>query len=207
MSNSRFSRALGTALFLSCLWACGASTHITTWQDPGYTGEGFGKILVMAMLPSLDSQKIVEERMVQKLQDKGADGVGSLSLFPPGVESTPEEFEARLAELGVDAVLMIKLVGADSVKRYVPEVTYYDSYVSGYATRTVQKSDGGYVETYGRIYQTVATLYQGESDRLVWRGDSETDYYGDLGASVEAYAGSVVGSLAKAGLLRKRPPG
>ena len=199
---------IATAFFLLGIPSCGPSTELTTWKDPAFEGPGFRSLLVMVMTENLKARTAIEAAIAQRLEQRQIRAVQSLSLFSPDEKPPYDTLEARLSSMEIDAILMLEPLGNEDIQRYTEGVTYYQTYSTYIDTRSTRRSrttEAGRVEVIGIIYRARTSLYANSSDALVWRGDSETPYYGDVDTSSRDLATTVVTALESSGMIRPPP--
>jgi hypothetical protein len=190
------------------LASCGPSTELVTWKDPAFTGPGFRSVLVMAMTDNLTGRSAIEQAIAQKLEQRKINAVQSLSLFSPDAKPSYDTLEVRLSEMGIDGILIVEPIGKEDIERYTEGITYYDTYstyIDTRSSRLAHRQDPGQVQVIGTIYRARSSLYANNTDQLVWRGESETPFYGDLQTSARDFASSVVTALESSGMLRPPP--
>ena len=203
-------RELLWAILLSVgLLSCGPSTELVTWKDPQFPGPGFRSVMIMVMTDNLKGRTAIEGAIAQKLEARQIASVQSLSLFSPDSIPPYDVLEARLSEIGVDAILIIEPLGQEDIERYSEGMTYYQTYstyLDARSTRIARQKEPNRVEVVGTVYRSRSSLYANNSDALVWRAESETPFYGDLGTSARDFATKIVGGMESSGMLRPTPP-
>jgi hypothetical protein len=110
-------RILLVAAVLAFLVACASSTTKTsTRSNPEFAGQHFQKVVVVVRLDDAVVRKQMEDAFVAQLGQNGIAAFSALAVWGSGVE--PKAQEARLAEDGIDSVLVVQLQGTGmSAKR------------------------------------------------------------------------------------------
>ncbi|MGB5106452.1 MAG: hypothetical protein WBP29_04835 [Candidatus Zixiibacteriota bacterium] len=186
--------------------SCSSQSQLRSWRDPKYQATGFKKIFVLMRHDDLTLRQQLEEAVVAKFNDSGIDAVSSLQVISATDKRTREQLEMSFDSLGIDAIMIIRQTGETDVQEYVPETTYFNLYENAFNEKQVSRvTEGGYWQTAGIVYSTQTNLFANSTDLLVWQGQSQTAYDGDLESSVGSYASEVINDLIKQGLLAVRP--
>lgn len=163
------------AIFTSC-----STTYLTgAWKDQSYNRGPFKKFAVIAVFNDLNQKMAVEQQVAKSLRDNGVQTIEGLSLFPPDKEFKKDNLEDKLNELNVDGILIISLKRVDTQSVSVPgsyqlvPATYYNYYYNYYFTTYKEVYTPGYV-TQTKLVVLESNLYANDSDKLVWRGETES---------------------------------
>jgi hypothetical protein len=180
------------------------------WLDPGYTGQGFRKYLVVGLSSrDLSDQRDFENRMVAKLIDTGV-------LAEPGYKylkatKSPDQATilAAISKSGADAVLLARISEFKTKTEVVPgapvavyeSVTPVDSVVYGSAGMY----NNWYAVTPTADYQSATiytTLFDVQTAKPVWVLNVPDFDPATVKQDVPNYINMVVENLLKARLLR-----
>jgi hypothetical protein len=115
---------------LLALSACGGNTKFTgTWTNPDYAqSQQVDDVLVVAVSENQTNRRIFESALVRELQSQGIMAWPSTE-FHAAVEQLPKEkAEALIAENGIEAVIVTRLLDISRKDVYVPPTTYVSSY-------------------------------------------------------------------------------
>jgi hypothetical protein len=175
------------------LAACASQTMIqSSWKDPAYQGAPFEHVAVVALFDTAAESRTFEQHAADALAERGVTVVQGHTILEDGKMYEQDELRARLADAGVDAILISRLIAVDERQVYraptpymhVPSgVLFGDPFYWYYApgpsyywywrsTYDVTHSPG-YWEQYS--YLGVETsLYDAREDRLVWTAKSST---------------------------------
>jgi hypothetical protein len=183
---------LGSAVFLI---GCAASrTSIeSAWLDQTYTGGAFGRVVIWALFATEAESRQFEQIAAQALESRGVATLEAHSFLEPHRDYTQDQMERELARVGAEGLLMFRLIAVDERQVYrrptqylgaiPPGVIvgpsyywYYYPHPSYYwywrATRDVVRSPGYWEEHRFVVIET--SLYDNDTDQLVWTAKSET---------------------------------
>ncbi len=177
-------------LLLLTLTGC-ASTKISgTWRDPGYSSR-INKVLVLGVANKASTRKIFESAFATGLEAEGIGAVPSFSVLP-ATGASQEEISAAAKKIGVDTILVTKLVDLMKERQSMTDITtdrsssgrnhpydYYDGRYPYYDGR--YPPPGNWYNDYSRSYTTVRSydvtykildletnLYDFSSGKLIW---------------------------------------
>lgn len=159
-------------LFL--LASCATTTLTAVWKDEAFPGP-VRKIAVIGVFKTPAIRNIYEDEFVRQLKAHGVDAVASYTLVPIDGQPDQEAMTGTLRTLGMDHVLVTRLVDKKTVQTYIPGQVYV---VPGY-----YRSWGGYyhqVYTPGYMVEDTyafaeTNIYDVKNDKLVWSARSETE--------------------------------
>jgi hypothetical protein len=204
-----FLKAMPAAVLIFGLVACASSTRLVTdWSDPAFRGETFKRILVLAVIRDDDQRHSYEQIFAERITRDGVTGIPGFSMMPNAKDygSKPKIIEA-VKKSGADAVLLANLISVTKRERQVPaSVAYVPRFGYGH----------GYYGYYGRAYDTVyrpgyitvdtsvqleTTVYDSETEKMVWAGKTRSFNPGSAKDVVTENADLILASMKKAGLL------
>jgi hypothetical protein len=191
-----------------CLGACAGSTTFTsTWKAPDANRiDPAGKtIAALVIYGDPKRRRDAEAYLAHELSLHGANGVSAYTLI--GLDHPTEEYaRARFKEAGINAVVVMRLVGHDqqvivdpggfSGSVYGSFGSYYSSYGVGisYSTGSVQTDTQVSIET---------LIYSLNPDKLLWAGTSRTSNPDGLQGLITEVADAVSGQVVKQGLVAR----
>ena len=155
MKLSTSVRLCVAAFSLAALVSCAGSTQLTSsWADPAAANRGFKKVVVV--------------------------GVQSYTIMPEG-QIDKEAAAAKLREMGVDGVIVTRLIDKETVQTYYPPTyssvaapaPYYGGWHGYYSMGYDYMSSPGYVAE-DHVFQIETNLYDLQNDKLTWSGLTET---------------------------------
>ena len=219
MNQILIRRALlaGVAMIgLLALAACGGGTKFTgTWTNPEYAkSQKVDDVMVVAISPNETSRRIYETELARQLERQGVRAWPSVQ-FHPAVDQLPrEKAEALIAEHGIEAVIVTRLLDVERTDVYVPPTTYVSSYPTyghpyygnwyGYYSASYTVShDPGY--TYEKVTVVLETnLYDAASGDIIWSGQSNTLDPSGVNDVIEPTAALIVEELVANRLLHPK---
>lgn len=164
----KYYKFLAVLLFPIIFQACTATSYITDWRDPSFSGT-IKKVMVVALMKDFEYRLSYESEIVNILKEAGLDAETSMNLM--GVENklSKEELIYILEKGNFDALLAVKYTGSKSYKTYMPFGSFYSWYSSGFDFMY----SSGYVERHTQV-NTEAILYTKSSEDAVWFASIET---------------------------------
>ncbi|HET9325835.1 MAG TPA: hypothetical protein VFQ05_03605 [Candidatus Eisenbacteria bacterium] len=178
----RSSVRLSLAVFsLAWLASCTASTELTnSWTDPTAANRSFKKIAVVGVTPKTSARRIYEDTFAQELQSRGITPVTSYSFAGEG-QLDKDAAVAKLKELGVDAVIVTRLIDQETYQTYYPPTysavaapsAYYGGWYGYYSMGYSYMSTPGYTEE-NKVFRLETNLYDVTNDKLAWSGLTQT---------------------------------
>lgn len=194
------------AALASLASSCSSQSQLRSWRDPKYQSTGFKKVFVLMRHDDLTLRQQLEEAVVARFKDNGIDAISSLQVISATDKRSREQLESSFDSLGIDAIMIIRQTGETDVQEYVPETTYFNVYENAFNEKQFSRvTEGGYWQTAGVVYSTQTNLFANSTDHLVWQGQSQTAYDGDIESAIGSYVSEVIKDLVKQGLLAVRP--
>ena len=169
------------ALSLVALASCAGTTQLMhSWADPAMANRGFKKIVVVGASPKNATRRLYEDDFVKDLQSRGITGVQSYTIAGEG-QIDKDAVAAKLKEMGVDGVIVTRLVDKETVQTYYPPTyssvaapaPYYGGWYGYYSMGYSYQSSPGYVAE-DHVFRIETNLYDLQNDKLAWTGITET---------------------------------
>ena len=129
-----------------------ASTRLTAFTDPAFSGKSFTNPAVYANTADLEWRRSLEESVVAEMRKLGLPAVTTFELIPPTRDLNPEDRVRILLENKIDTLIVIEVRQSGVEEQYIPP--------TGATTTT-----SGTVSTYGNT-----GTYQGTSYTTVHGG-------------------------------------
>lgn len=175
LRSAKFAAILGVALVLA---ACASTKFTSTWKNPGASPLGSMKgrtIVAMAMVEDEYLRRGVEEALVYEMGKRGAQGIASYTILPPGIKDEALA-KAAFEKAGAAAAVVMRPMGTNTSVSVSSSGIYslpsyggfwggYWGYGWGVPYTTVQTSTHVFVET---------LFYSLEQNKLIWMGQSKT---------------------------------
>lgn len=188
------------------LGACAATTTLTsTWKAPDVpTITPAGQSVAAVFMSREESQRRAgEETLAADITNMGARGIPAYSIVPNEPQMSADAVRQKLKDAGVNAVVVMRVVGKDQ------RVTYSPGYVAsgpyggfgpywGYGWGTVYSP--GYLQT-DTLVSVETLLYGLKDDKLIWASTSRTENPSDLAGLVKEVAYTTANAMVKEGLL------
>ena len=148
--------------------SCTASSYITDWRDPSFSGE-VKKVMVVALMKDFEYRLSYETEIANILKEAGVDAETSMNLLGVETKLCKEVLIYILEKGNFDAMLAVKYTGSKSYTTYSPFGSFYNWYSSGFD----YMYSSGYVERHTQV-NTEAILYTKKSENAVWFASLET---------------------------------
>lgn len=188
---------------------CASSTTIEhVWRAPDWSGS-FTHVAIFGLSKQAGVRRDFENRMVAAFANVGVEATPSYELFPTqDTELRDEDIAEKLAERGIDAAIVTRLVGVSTQEQYVDGSPY--AAIGGTPPGFYGYYHGSYAVLYSPGYTmefeivTIETnLYEVASSELVWSGLSETFAPETVDETIESYSQTMVTTLVDAGLVKR----
>jgi hypothetical protein len=198
------------AVLLALLTASCTTTHmVQAWRNPSYVATPVKRILVIAIIPQQGYTVTFEGAVANAFNQQGYQAIPAFSVFPPG-QLSREQVTGYVKAQGIDLVVVMRLSKQTDVQYVPPSVTYvpppryfggwYGFYGYGYGT---VYSPGYYTENPVVVAEINVYSAHSEPEPLVWSGSSSTFNFSHASEAASSVADTLVGDLAKAGILIK----
>ena len=181
MKASTYLRLGIAAVAAAVIASCAASTKLSSsWADPTAANHKFNKVVVVGVTPNSSTRRMYEDDFSAELQARGITPVQSYTIVGEG-QIDKDAAAAKLKELGVDGVIVTRLVDKETVQTYYPPTystvgapsAYYGGWYGYYNMGYSSMSTPGYVSN-EKVYRIETNLYDFANDKLAWSGLTET---------------------------------
>jgi len=200
----KFLCAVALVLLLA---ACATTKVLNVWKDETFQGGRFSKALIVGVIEEPAYRRIFEDKMVEVLKAAGVVAYASYTVFPdPGQIDRGAAIE-QIHSLGVDAVLVTRLVDSRNETIYTPGTTYvredpfygrrgwYGYYGGSY---TVMQTPGHTTEY--SISTVETNVFDAESEKPVWSAVTETAET-SVTKAIDSYVKAIAEPLRASGLF------
>jgi len=200
---------IGAAVLVLAACAGTPTTFTSTWKSPDVqTLSPVGKTIAAVFVSKNEGQRrAAEDLMVQDLNARGAKGVASYSIIPPGQNIGGDEARKQLRAAGADGAVVLRVVGKDQQVSYSPG-TAYPAYYGGFGPYWGYgwgaAYSPGYLQT-DTLVSVETLVYSLTADKLVWAGTSTTQNPDNLQALIAAVANAVSQEMQQEGMLAAPP--
>lgn len=159
---------------LLLLTSCSATTMSAVWKDPNYQGGKLKKVLVVGVAKDDVIRRLFEDEFTRRLKAHGTDAYPSYSIIPSTEMLDEDAVNAKIANLGMDAIFVTRFVNKKKESVYTPGTTYYSGgwynwYSRGYGYAT----SPGYYSEY-EVISLSTNIYDTQTGEMIWSGLSDT---------------------------------
>jgi len=186
--------SLASTLFIiSC-----ASTSITSFKEPTFTGKTFQRMLVAVAITDIGERTLVEQTISTQLAKYGVTGIPSLTFILPTRTYTADEVDKLLIDNNIDSVLILELTGKD----VVTGIASFPSQRLNVFEHRWETVSNVYSYRKPRAYYSLK-LYDVTTDKLVWVASTRTggNAYARFSTLVDSLADTVITKMQEDGLL------
>ncbi len=203
-------RNLALAVILaSALGAAASAAELKqVWKAPDAGTIGFAGKKVVALVISQDMalRMSAEEALARQLVDLGVQGVAGYRLIPREESQDKDSAKAWFDRTGVEGVVAMRLVRAETVTTYTPAMWttgYYQDWWSyyGYTWSAVWTPAS---ESKDRIVTVEMAVFSVPRDKLLWAALSESENPKSMDAFMKDLVMKAVGEMKKAGLTARK---
>jgi hypothetical protein len=199
-------KLIGVAAAFSLLFAasCSLTNLNAVWKDPQYQGGRLKNVLVIAETKNQVVRRIFEDDFTAKLKSRGTSAIPSYTIFPSEKTLDKDTIESKTRDLGVDAILVVRVVSTKTKQELTPLAPsyyrdfYFYDWPNRYSRFYSSPFPGGYYNDrlYYSEYEVVdleTPIYETQTGKLIWSALSETV----LGGSTEVEISSAVDKIMK----------
>jgi hypothetical protein len=191
------------ALFSGVLIMACAGTKLTqTWVDEAHRGKPVSDILVIAITYKEEVRHSYEDKFVAQLKALGIDAVSSADVIPIPADLKLEKDQILnvVKNFENDAVIITHMGGVEEKETYSPSTKNYTGFYGYYdGLHTLQSSPSFY--TSHTLVRLVTNLYDVETEKLIWSGQSETKDPRSIDQTIDDVINLVIKDMQKKGLL------
>ena len=183
------------AISVLLLTSCSATTMSAVWKNPNYQGGKLEKVLVVGVAKDDVIRRLFEDEFTRRLKAHGTDAYPSYSIIPSSEMLDEETVNAKIANLGMDAVLVTRFVDKKKETVYTPGTTYYAGgwynwYSRGYGYAT----SPGYYSEY-EVISMSTNIYDAQTGGMIWSGLSDTVTGGSVQVEIKELIDAITKSL------------
>ena len=186
--------------------SCATTKTLNVWKDEGQS-QKLGKTLVIAIAELDYMRNHFENVLALRLGDSGIDAIASNKVIPQlGENPGRETIVAKVKELGVENVLVIRAVNKDEYSRltsggvYLVPTDYYSGWYSFYADSFTMVAVPG--SAYDAEFFTLVTnIYDVRSEKLVWSYLSRTKVETSRQGAINPFIETIMKQLENSKLL------
>jgi hypothetical protein len=202
-----FVKGFTTLGFLALILSGCSSTQIkSVWKDPAYAGQP-KKVLVVVIAKEPINRRIIEDEFALQLNARGTEAIASYTVLTDKNQDDQVLVGKLVTQLGVDTVLISKLIGTRKVHVYYPVLRpywphYYGSWPEYYRLGYEELNATTYSTSYE--YELMENiLYDAHNDNLIWAVTTETSVTTLNQKLIKPYIETITNLMAGQGLLKK----
>jgi len=197
-----------TAVMVLATQAVGAGgpKFTSTWKAPEATGVRFAGKKVAALVITTDEnlRMSVEEQLVRELATRNIQGVPTYRMIPKEVLTNSEQARPWFERSGVEGVVSLRPVSAETQITYAPSVWTTTSYSTlwgyyGYGWTGVY-DPGGMRKDTTLVVETL--IHSVPLDKLLWAGVSTTTNPEKAPVFIKELVDAAVKEMKKQGLVK-----
>jgi hypothetical protein len=203
----RFTLLAASMLFsLFALSSCGTTSVRSSWKDDTYQTQP-KKFLIVGVAKNESVRRYYEQEFVNSLAKSGVQAVPSHSHFQTPIDSVVAM--AKVQELGIDAILVTRLIDQKEVQTYYPPTTtymgpaypgYYGGWYGYYGYGMDVVSTPGYVEI-ENVYSLETNVFDIATHKLIFSALSDTKVQSVDDSTVKEVIDVVSNAMREKGLI------
>ncbi len=202
--------AVVASVALSTAIGAAGPKFTSTWKAPEAAGVSFAGKKVAALIMTDDDGLRVsgEEALVRELAAIGlTQGVASYKIVPREELRDPEKAKGWYERSGVDGVVSMRLVKADTRKTWTPSMwttPYYNSLWGyyGYGWNSLYTYDPGHTQI-DQVAIVETLVFSVPLNKLLWAAVSESTNPKDANRVIKDLVNQTVKEMTKQGLIRQ----
>jgi len=187
---------------IGLIFACSPSTKLEkSWADPSFTPattKPFTKVLVVAPIKDVPSQRIAEDKIVKQMK-KGV-GVQSYTYLQPK-DTAQGLIDQKLVRDGFDGVILMRLKVVEKSVSYTPGTVYHGGWYGYRYAYPGYYSPGYYSQDMTFLVET--NFYSVPENKLLWSGTTSTLNPTSFDATINEIIYSIKYELQKKRFLKK----
>ncbi|MCG2722015.1 MAG: hypothetical protein L6290_08385 [Thermodesulfovibrionales bacterium] len=184
--------------------SCATTSLSSVWTTDSLKRHPFVSVLVVGVIEPQELKVYFEAEFVRRLQRKGVNAVAEHTLTPKDEDNVTleeKEIKSRVQKLGMDTVLMARLLSVDDLvgyETYPVEVSAGNLY--GYYVFCCQN-----IVQIGRMVKFETKVFEAKNGELIWSALSETALNRNREISAESFIAAVIDDLSARGYLQINP--
>src|SRR4051794_5160229 len=201
---------IGAVVALSAVVIAGGPKFTSTWKAPEAASVSFAGKKVAALIMTDDQGLRVsgEEALVRELAGVGlTNGVASYRIVPREELRDPGKAKDWYERSGVDGVVAMRLVKADTRENWTPSMWSSPHYNTlwgyyGYGWGSVYVYDPGEIRV-DQVAVVETLVFSVPQDKLLWAGVTESTNPKDANRVIKEIVTETVKQMTKQGLIRQ----
>ncbi len=183
-------------------FGCSATQVKQAWIDEAYEGRKPENVLIIAIMGNPTVQREIESQFARRFRDRGIKATEGFRIMP--VDQLPAQeardvVVAKVRELKVDAVLIVRPAGSRNTEENIPGMTLVHG--MGYGGAAVVASSAPMAPStqaysHNTIFLSMETqLYNAQTEKLIWLLQTETRLDGPPQEGIQPYVSLVARKL------------
>ena len=197
---------LVTLALVAAATSCSSIKTVNLWKDDSYN-QRLKKILVISVAELDFMQKHFEDVLSERLASRGVEAVPANKVFSqPGEELDKAAIATKVRELGIDSVLVARVISKEETAQllqeggYVVPVSYYAGWYNFYSGASLlAPAAGSAYDT--EFFTIVANIYDVGSEKLIWSSISEVKVEASRQGAINPFIDALMKQLEKSKLL------
>ena len=188
------------------LASCTSNPLVNQWREEDAGGTPYYKLLLIGISDQEGMRRTFEDVFTQRLQERGVDTTQGYRLLPTTEEQDQRKLLEAVADSGVDAVLMSRVVKVDNRSYYIPGYYPWPTFgFYGYYSPVWVYYEPPRVEHY-QVVTLETNLWDLRDRSLVWSGTTRTFNPGEARKEAAKLADVIIGVLEKEVLIPSPAP-
>ena len=161
------------------LAACASQPRIVEqWDDPGFKGGGFKRVLVLGVTRDGTVRRVFEDEFSAGLRARGVEAVPAYTVLPDDGRVERPKLEAAVRAAKADAVILTRVLRVEQRTEIVPSAPvpaypgFWGAYGAAWGGPLWVYAQPPTVIQYNLVY-VESQLWDVKSDRMVWSAVSE----------------------------------
>jgi hypothetical protein len=190
--------------------SCSLTNLNAVWKDPQYQGGKLKNVLVVGSSTNTVVRRIFEDEFTARFKSRGINAIPSYTIFPSEKTLDKDTIESKSRELGIDAMLITRLVDTKTKQELTPAPYYRDVYFYDWPNRYSPfysssfpgryYNDRPYYSEY-EVVNLETTLYDTQTGKLIWSALSDTVVGGSTELEVSSVVKMIMNNLAENQLI------
>ena len=200
------------ALCLLVVISCSPTNINAVWKDPQYQGGKLKNILVIGGSTEQTIRRLFEDEFTARFKTQGTNAIQSYRIFPSEKDLDKDSIESKSSELGIDAILIMRLVNTKIEKDYNPAPNYYyrNTYFYDWPNRYSRfYTQGSHARYYDdrlgyseyEVANVETSIYDSQTGKMIWSAQSKTVLGGSRELEISSLIDVVMKSLSENQLL------
>lgn len=202
--KSRVSTIVG-GMMLAVVAACSTTEFKSTWKDPNAQPNELQnrRVAAFVVTPNEALRRSAEDSLSRELTKRGVYAVPGYQMASNQDLADKDKLRARLAQQGIQAAIMMRVIDTRQEVNYVPGVApYYGSFYGYWDYGWSAAYDPGYLTT-DTVVSVETLVYSVPDGKLIWGGVSETIDPDKVDSFVKEVVDKATDEMKKQGLISK----